>query len=167
MAETTKQYIRRLLDYLGKSDPMKVLAASPGKLDRLVKGLSRAKARKRPGRGKWSIAEIVAHLADDEIVAGYRLRLIASKNGAKLQVMDEKAWAVGGLYNYRSVSMSAAQFQALRKTNLEFLKGLTRAQWNNFGRHPEYGKETIKEIVRHHAGHDINHLKQIAAMRKR
>ena len=166
MAETGKQYTRRLLNNIGKTKPMKILAASPGKLDRLLKGLSSAKARKRPGRGKWSIAEIVAHLAEAELVIGYRMRLIASKNRAKIQLMDQDAWVSGGRYNNRPVSMSAAHFRAMRKANIDFLKGLTRAQWNYYGRHPERGKETIKHTVALYAGHDLNHLKQIAELRK-
>ena len=166
MAETGRQYIRRILSNLGKTKPTKILAASPGKLDRLLKGLSGAKAHKRPGRGKWSIAEIVAHLAEAELVIGYRLRLIASKNRAKIQLMDQNAWVVGGHYNNRPATMSAAHFRAMRKANLDFLKGLSRAQWNHYGSHPERGKETIKDIVALYAGHDLNHLKQIATMRK-
>ncbi len=166
MAETGKQYTRRIMKNLGKGDPLKVLAASPRKLDRLLKGLSAAKARKRPGKGKWSITEIVAHLADAEMVIGYRMRLIAGTNRVTLQVMDQDAWVEGGHYNRRDVRKVAEHFGSLRRANLDFLKSLSRAQWNNYGRHPERGKETIKHTVALYAGHDLNHLKQIAAMRK-
>jgi len=166
MAETGKQYTRRILGTLGKNDPLKILAATPRKLGRLLKGLSRALARKRPGKGKWSIAEITAHLAEVEMVIGYRLRLIVSENRTKIQVMDQDAWVKGGHYNDRPVSMSLDHFRSLRKANLDFLRGLSRAQWNHYGRHPERGRETVKHTVALYAGHDLNHLKRIAALRK-
>ena len=164
--ETGKQYTRRILGNVGKGDPLKILEASPGKLDRLLKGLSNAKARKRPGKGKWSIAEIVAHLAEAELVIAYRMRLMAGSNGTRIQLMDQDAWVKGGNYNGRPLRMSLEHFRSQRKANLDFLRVIPRSRWNNFGRHPERGKETIKHTIALYAGHDLNHLKQIATMRK-
>ena len=164
--ETGRQYTRRILKNLGKDDPMKVLAATPRKLERLLDGLSRAKAKKRPGKGKWSIAEIVAHLAEAELVIGYRMRLMAGSNGTRIQVMDQDAWVKGGNYNDRPAQMSLEHFRSLRKANLDFLRVIPRSRWNNFGRHPERGRETIRRTTQLYAGHDLNHLKQIEAIKR-
>lgn len=166
MATTPKNYSRRLLGLVGKKDPIKVLSASPRKLEKLLKGVSTAKGRKRPAPGKWSIAEIVAHLAETELVVGYRIRLVASANKVKIQVMDQDAWVQGGHYNRRPLQQSLEHFRSLRKANLDFLRGLSRKQWSYYGRHPERGRETIRHTALMYAGHDLNHLKQIAALVK-
>jgi hypothetical protein len=64
MQETADQYRQRMFSYLGGGDPLKLQAAAPAKLAKILKNVSPAGARKRPAPGKWSIAEIVAHLAD-------------------------------------------------------------------------------------------------------
>lgn len=76
MNETPQQYTQRILGYMEGKQPLAVQAATAKKLDRLIKGVSTAKLRKRPAPEKWSLSEIVAHLADAEIVGGFRIRLI-------------------------------------------------------------------------------------------
>lgn len=166
MKPAIREYIRRTLDVVGKRDPFKVMRSSPAALERLVKGLSRERARKRPAPGKWSINEIVAHLSETEIVYGYRLREIASKNGIVIAGMDQNAWARGGNYNRRGLRRSLEHYRALRKSNVDFLESLPRKKWKNYGRHAERGRESIERIVYLLAGHDINHRKQIEAIKK-
>lgn len=79
MQETAEQYRQRLFSYVSGNDPLKLQAVAPAKLARLLKGVSPAKTRKRPAPGKWSIAEIVAHIADTELVGGYRMRAILAR----------------------------------------------------------------------------------------
>ena len=74
MRETADQYRHRMFSYVGGTDPLKLLAAAPGKLAKLLKAVSAARVRKRPAPGKWSILEIVSHVADTELVGGYRAR---------------------------------------------------------------------------------------------
>jgi len=166
MKPAIRDYIRRTLEVVGKRDPFKVMSSSPRTLERLVKGLSRERARKRPAAGKWSINEIVAHLSETEIVYGYRLREIASKNGIAIAGMDQNAWALGGNYNRRDLRRSLEHYRALRKSNVDFLESLPRKKWKNHGRHSERGRETIERIVYLLAGHDINHRKQIEAIKE-
>jgi hypothetical protein len=68
MPETLQDYLERLQSYLGDRDPIKVQAATAKKLEQLMKRVPRRKLMRRPAPGKWSIGEIVAHLADDELV---------------------------------------------------------------------------------------------------
>ena len=57
--------------------------------------------------------------------------------------------------------LALSLFKALRKTNVARLKSLTPEQWTHFGIHSERGKESITQIARLTAGHDINHLRQM------
>jgi hypothetical protein len=161
MQETAQQYIDRMLSYVGSQDPVKVQAATPKKIGRLLKGAAGAKLRKRPAPGKWSVGEILAHIADTELVSGYRIRTILGAPGTPIQAFDQDAWAAAMRYDKRDPRKSFGQFCALREANLAMLKTLASEQWEQHGMHAERGKETVAHIARLMAGHDINHLGQI------
>ena len=65
-------YTERILSYVEGEQPLVVQAVTARKLDRLIKGIPAVKLRKRPAPDKWSVSEILAHLADGEIVGGFR-----------------------------------------------------------------------------------------------
>jgi hypothetical protein len=161
MAETPQQYIQRMIGNVGDRQPLKVLAATPSKLERLLKGVPGAKLRKRPAPGKWSIAEIVAHIADTELVGSYRIRAILGAPGTPIQGFDQDAWVTALHYDKRDPRKALDQFSALRSANLALLKTLTPKQWEHYGMHSERGKESVAQIARMFAGHDINHFGQI------
>jgi hypothetical protein len=169
MQETAEEYRQRMFSYIDGKDPLKLQAAAPAKLAKLLKGVSTAKAWKRPGPNKWSIAEIVAHIADTELVVGYRIRAIAGAPGTEIIGFDQDVWVTALHYDKHDLKKSFEQYRVLREVNLALLKSLTREQWKSYGKHNERGEETIETIVRMMAGHDINHLQQIEkilAMRK-
>ncbi len=161
MKETPQQYTQRVVSYLDGKQPLAVQAATAKKIDRLIKGVSTAKLRKRPAPDKWSVSEILAHLADTEIVGGFRMRLILGAPGTPVVAFDQDTWVISGHYEKRNPHKSLEQFRAMREANLALLKSLTPDQWKRYGMHSERGQETIEHIVRMFAGHDINHLKQI------
>jgi DinB superfamily len=161
MSETVEQYKQRILSHTGSDDPVKLQAAAPQRLERLLKGASAARLRKRPAAEKWSVAEIVAHLADSELVAGYRMRAIVGAPGLPLQAYDQNAWLTNGHYAKRDPKKSLAQYRAFREGNLALLKLLTPEQWKHYGVHAERGNESIEMLVRMMAGHDLNHIQQV------
>ena len=161
MQETAGQYRQRLFSYVGGNDPLKLQAAAPAKLARLLKSVSPAKTRKRPAPGKWSIAEIVAHIADTELVGGYRIRAILGAPGSQVIGFDQDVWVTALHYDQRNVRKSLEQYRVLREANLAMLKTLAPEQWKHHGIHNERGTETIETIVRMFAGHDLNHFRQI------
>jgi hypothetical protein len=161
MQETPREYIQRILAQLGGKDPLKVQASTAAKLGRLIQRASAAKLRKRPAPGKWAAAEILTHLADCEIVVGWRMRQILGAPGTPIQAFDQDTWAAAGHYEKRDARKSLAQFKAAREANLALLKSLTPEQWKHHGMHAERGVETIEHITCMMAGHDLNHLGQV------
>jgi hypothetical protein len=161
MQETPQEYIQRILTQLGGKDPLKVQAGTPAKLRRLIQRVPSAKLRKRPAPGKWSAGEIIAHLADSEIVVGWRMRQILGAPGTPIQAFDQDNWAAAGHYEKRDARESLEQFQSAREANLALLKSLTPEQWKHHGIHAERGVETIEHITCMMAGHDLNHLRQV------
>ena len=161
MNETPQQYTQRVVGYVEGKQPLAVQAATARKLERLIKGISTGKLRKRPAPDKWSVGEILAHLADAEIVGGFRMRLILGAPGTPIAAFDQDSWVTSGHYAKRDPRKSLEQFRAIREANLALLNSLTPEQWKQYGMHSERGQETIEHIVRMFAGHDLNHLQQI------
>jgi hypothetical protein len=161
MSETAQQYTQRILANAQGQDPIKVQSATNKKLTRLIKGVPNSKLRKRPAPEKWSVAEILAHLADVEIVIGWRMRSILGDPGTPVQAYDQNAWVTSGHYEKRDPGKSIELQRAVREANLALLKSLSPDQWRQFGQHAERGQESIEHIVRMVAGHDINHIRQI------
>jgi hypothetical protein len=161
MKETPQQYTQRINSYAEGKQPLAVQAATAKKLECLIKGVPISRLRKRPAADKWSVREIAAHLADAEIVIGFRMRLILGAPGTPIAAFDQDSWVTSGHYEKRDSRKSVEQFRVLREANLALLKSLTPEQWKHYGMHAERGQETIEHIVRMIAGHDINHLQQI------
>ena len=166
MQETPQQYIERILGFIDGKDPLRVQRETPKKLQTLIKPLSKKQLTQRPEAGKWSIAEILAHLADTELVGGWRMRLILGSNGVSVQPFDQDVWAETLGYSRRDAKVSLETFRVLRESNLAMLKALPKNLWENYGMHQERGKETIAHIVRMFAGHDLNHLAQVEKISK-
>jgi hypothetical protein len=164
MNETPQEYTQRILGYVEGEESLAVLAATPGKLDRLISGVSAAKLCERPAPERWSVSEIVAHLADGEIVGAFRMRLILGSPGTPIAAFDQDQWVISGHYDKRDPHQSAEQFRVLREGNLALLRSLDAEQWTHYGVHSERGHETIERIARMFAGHDLNHLQQIEAI---
>src|SRR5262252_10013896 len=166
MPETTEQYIHRILGYVGGQDAIKVQRATAGKLKKSISGLSSSQLKWRQEPAKWSIAEIIAHLADAEIVASWRMRSVIGENGVTVQPFDQDAWASTFNYRGRDAKHSLEVFQTLRENNLSMLKEIPKETWDNYGMHLERGKETISHLARMFAGHDTNHVLQVEGIVK-
>lgn len=164
MTETVQQYSQRILANAQGQDPIKVQSATPKKLARLIAGVPAGELRKRPAPEKWSVAEILAHLADVEIVIGWRMRSILGAPGTPVQAYDQNAWVIAGHYEKRDPRKSIELQRTVREANLALLKSLSPEQWKHFGQHAERGQESIEHIVRMVAGHDINHIRQIESI---
>jgi DinB family protein len=166
MSETAQQYTQRILANAQGQDPLKLQSAAMKQLDRLIKGVPAAKLRKRPAPDKWSVAEILAHLADVEIVIGWRMRSILGAPGTPVQAYDQNAWVTTGHYDKRDPRKSIELHRVVREANLALLKSLSPDQWKHYGQHAERGQESIEHIVRMVAGHDVNHIQQIERILK-
>jgi hypothetical protein len=161
MAETAQQYTQRLLSYGQGKDPVRLQQAAPKKLSSLLKGKTRKQLSRRPAPDKWSIAEIVAHLADAELAIAWRIRQVLSNNAIPIQPYDQDLWAKTFDYAHSDPRVSLGTFRMLREANLALLKSVPRKLWDNYGIHQERGNESVSHVVRMVAGHDLNHLRQV------
>jgi uncharacterized damage-inducible protein DinB len=161
VSETFEQYSARLLSLSKGKDALSVLAETPGRLAALIAGLSQEDLRWTPSPSRWSIAQILAHLSDAEIVGGYRFRMILGAPGTPIQAFDQDAWAREMDYATRDAAASLALISAVRASLLQLLRGLNDEKLDRFGIHAERGKESVRHLIALYAGHDLNHLAQI------
>ena len=161
MPETAEQYIQRILGHVDGQDALKVQRATAPKLKKLIHGLTPKQLRWQPEPSKWSIAQILAHLADAEIVGSWRMRSVIGQDGITIQPFDQDSWASAFQYQKRDAKHSLEVFRVLRENNLAMLKEIPREAWNHHGMHLERGKETITHLTRMFAGHDTNHVVQV------
>jgi hypothetical protein len=136
-----------------------ILAATAGALAEQFEAMGPQKAAVRPAPGKWSAAEIVCHLADCEMVFGFRLRQTLAEDGPTIQPFDQDKWAV----RYGGVPADEAlkTFSALREWNLRLIRAALPAAAGRTVIHPERGALTFQILVETMAGHDLNHLGQV------
>ncbi len=162
MAESFEAYRNRILSYLGDQEPIGVQKATPSQLDRRLRKAAPEALIRRPAPDKWSIAEIVAHLADAELAMGWRLRNMLANPGVALTWWDEAVWAERLGYAQQEANTSAGVFRALRESNLRLLESVPNKRWVEcYGVHEVRGRQTVEEFVRMEAAHDLNHLRQI------
>ena len=161
MPETAQEYIARILSNSEGQDGLAVLGQTAGRLKALLDSAPPEKWRARPAPGRWSAAEVLAHLADAELVAAWRVRSILASNGTPLQAFDQDAWASAFKYGEIDPAESLQTFTAARASLLSLLARVDPSRHAHHGLHAERGKETITHLIQLYAGHDINHLKQI------
>lgn len=161
MPETPQAYADRITSYVRGADHLGILRSTPKTITALLRGKTVAFLKKQSASGKWSIAQILAHLADSEIVLAYRLRLVAAASGTPIQAFDQDLWQSNAGYLQHTPREALELFSVLRGTNVAFLTSLKPEQWNLFGLHAERGQESIIRMVEMYAGHDVNHLRQI------
>jgi hypothetical protein len=149
--------------YLDGRDPIPVLFATSERLRSLTSALSVQQTDTPPAPNKWSIREIIAHLADCELVFSFRLRqTLAPAPGephAIIQPFDQEVWA----QHYAAYDLASALdlFQSARNWNLRLLATVSESDRHRPVTHPERGTMTLWTIVETMAGHDINHLEQL------
>lgn len=163
--EDAAAYIEAILDLLGDQDPLAVLASTPAELRRLVEDLSAEEVSRPETEGKWSATEVMQHMADSELVWGWRLRRVLAEDRPSLVGFDQDLWASRLRYASANVGRAQAMFEALRAVHLAMLEAAGEEDLTRFGVHVERGEESVAHMMRLYAGHDLVHRRQLARIR--
>ena len=163
-----RAYIRKTENFRAGREPIALMKQAPAKFARAVAGLNARQMRQRPAQGKWSIIEILSHLNDTEVVYGYRYRMALAESGSPIQGYDQDLWVDNLRHRRGNARRLLGQIRTARLSNLEMLAQVPRATWKKrYGMHSERGRETVLQTVQLIAGHDLNHLSQIQAIKKK
>lgn len=145
--------------FLGSREALAVIAATPAQLSELLDSTGDERASQSPAPGKWSIREILCHLADCEIVFAFRLRQTLAEPHHVIQPFDQDVWARN--YAAYDAHSALAVFTAVRAFNCKLIASLPPEALSTPVSHPERGTMTFETILETMGGHDLNHLAQI------
>ena len=163
--ENRQQYISAVLGLLGDQDPRQVLSTTVAWCERETAGLAEPQLRAVEQPGKWSIVEILQHMADSELVWGYRLRKVLAEDRPDLTGFDQDLWADRLDYAGATREGALAVFRTLRAENLRLLASASEKDLDRVGIHAERGAESVRHMMKLYAGHDLLHRNQIERVR--
>ena len=143
------------------NDVLAALAAQRNATAALLAGISEAKAGYRYAPGKWSVKEVIGHLADSERVFSYRALRVARADITPLPGFDENAWMPEAGFDRRTLADIAAEFRAVRDSTLALFHGFDADAWPRIGTasgHP-ISARALAWII---SGHEAHHLRVLA-----
>ncbi|MBZ5573833.1 MAG: DinB family protein [Acidobacteriia bacterium] len=140
---------------------------SPKQIAAAVSGLSDKVLRYRISPDKWCILEILAHLADIEILYAYRIRQMLADKDPVIAPIDQDAWTKNLGYLESSPPELVALYGLNRHANMQLLRRLKEADLQKSARHPEKDHPvTVADYVQMMSKHGPNHLEQIEKLKK-
>jgi len=155
------QYAQAVLGLVADRNPIDILRETPGAAARAVAALTPQQVKTPEAHGKWSIASVLRHLADTDVVWGWRMRLILAQDRPPITGFDQDQWAERLDYANADPNESLETFAVLRRDNLRLIERATAEDLQRVGVHAERGEESAGYLVRLYAGHDLAHLAQI------
>ena len=139
---------------------------SPKDIAKAISGLSDRVLRYKSSPDKWCVLEILGHLADVEIVYGYRLRQMLADNKPIIAPLDQDAWARNLNYLDSPPSELVAFYGLARHRNLRLLRTLKASDLSKSAFHPEIQRNmTVADLVERMGGHGSAHLRQIEKLK--
>jgi uncharacterized damage-inducible protein DinB len=139
----------------------------PKRLAAAVSGIPESTLNRKSSPDKWSIHEIVGHLADAEIIVAYRFRQVLADKDPKFAPIDQDAWTQTLGYTEASIPELIAQFGVNRFHNLRILRRATPEAFAKSGYHPERNRQvTLEEMFQYWVNHGPNHIAQIERLKK-
>ncbi len=160
-ADGWRRFGASVRDAVGDRDPVTIVEATQRALAALCDGVDAATLERPEADGRWSVADVLAHLADCEILYGWRVRQVLTRTDARLDAIDQDGWTARVRAAAVPVAASLAALTAMSAVHVPLLRSLTEADLARTGVHGERGPETLASMVRLWAGHDLFHLAQV------
>ena len=161
MSEETAN-VRPYVHLLGDRDPAEVMRSTPAELRAVVERLGPDAVNTRPAPGKWSVRELLCHIADCEVAWAWRLRLVYGADTPTVQPFEQDLWARAYDGVRYTTEAALAAFESMRAWNLALIETFSDADKQRPAHHPEIGDLTLWTLVQIAAGHDLHHLKALA-----
>ena len=132
----------------------------------LLAGISQKEAQVKPDAESWSILEVVCHLYDEER-EDFRehVDFILHRQNEEWHQIDPQSWVPERKYNQQSLTEMQEKFFGERWKSLEWLKGLSAANWDMVYT-SQYGSTTAAEMFACWVAHDNLHVRQLTELRR-
>jgi uncharacterized damage-inducible protein DinB len=158
-------YVAAILELLGERDPLEVLRGMPDQLRSAMEGVEDERLTRPEAPARWSLRDVAQHLADNDLVWGFRLRMVLAQERPPLAGYDQDQWARDLAYDRVRPEEALEAFAAMRRLNLALLARVPDAALDRVGIHAERGEESVRHMMRLYAGHDLVHLRQAERIR--
>jgi len=141
-----------------------LLGKTPQLLETLLGDLPGELLRWKPQPDRWSISEVLAHLAALEQVYAERVRRIMAEDSPPLAKYDLDGAKAGQEYARGSADENLGHFTRTRRSSLALLAGLPPSAGVRTAIHSELGAITLAHLLNEWANHDLGHLRQISEL---
>ncbi|HOC17610.1 MAG TPA: DinB family protein [Vicinamibacterales bacterium] len=149
-------------DDLGNRDPLEAMSETPGRIRAVVSTLSPEDLERSHAPGKWTLRQLLVHLAQTELALPVRARMALTQKGYVAQPFDQNDWMAAESRVDGTTALAA--YTAVRQMNLQFFSALSASERATGFHHPEYGEITIDWLMRQIAGHELHHLRHFEAV---
>ncbi len=147
---------KTLIDRFADGGPLLMQATS---------NLSPEQCREHCIPGTWSIAELVGHVLDSDLVFADRIKRIVAEDSPTLQAFDEQLWIARLNSAEAPVDEASALFAANRRWMTRILRAQSETDFARAGTHTEKGRQTLAEVLTYATNHLDHHLKFLYAKR--
>jgi hypothetical protein len=142
-----------------------LLEQTPILIEKMLSAANDEQMQWKPAADRWSISEVLAHLADvEQVVFRKRIQMMLDSENPALENYDQSAAYAAGKYSGGKPRERLRSFCHERDRNLSWLRYVPPAMISRTGRHSEQGKVTIGNILNAWASHDLGHVRQIAEL---
>ncbi len=148
-------------EHLGTRDPLAVIEEGFTAIPAAYAGMNTERVNQPWKPGKWTYHEILAHLADCELVFSGRLRWILYEDNPMLVPFDQDQWMDGWRKQNEPLAETMTRWKTLRAATLRMLRSASPADLNRPANHPERGRMTARDVLEIMAGHELNHRQQL------
>ena len=143
---------------------LETLEQTPVILKAMLKGSDRETLDWKPAPERWSISEVLAHLADVEAMFLRRTRRMVEEENPPLEDYDPGIHEAAGAYKGKDPFQSLEALETSRAESLAFLKSLDEKSSGRTGKHAKLGEVTLGQLLQHWAYHDLGHIRQTAEL---
>lgn len=130
------EYAPFYADYVSRvpeANPIEAMSAQIGQTTALLGRVAEAEAGARYAPGKWSVREVVGHLADAERIFSYRALRIARGDATPLPGFDENAYVPAGRFDERTLADLVSELANARRSTLDLFRSFGEAEWRRRG----------------------------------
>jgi hypothetical protein len=138
---------------------------SPARLRASTEGLTDAELKARPVPGKWSILEVVVHIADSDAIAIDRMKRMLIEDNPPLLYADETAYVQKLFTHDQSLEDALLLLEIGRRQFARVLRKLPPEAFARTGAHNKSGTKTVGGMVQGYINHIDEHMPFIAEKR--
>jgi len=138
----------------------------PAQLEAAVTGLSDEQLDTPYGEGKWTIRQVVHHLADSHAVGYVRVRLVLTEDNPTLITYKQERWGELADSTATPVDLSLQLLHGLHARWVFLFRSLSEEDWSRTCYHPERGNLSMDDVLLVYSGHGESHMKSISNLRE-